>query len=140
MPTPHSGPNNCCVATAHLSGNVHRRCLSRPADRSLCRRSGRQSMHLLGHTSQHVPCPCLCADAIGPVHRAHQIMHHVGFVIFCRSYHHCLCRCFYSPTSAGCLNNALVTHHHQCPVIAINESQRQRPTQAQIIVVWPPRI
>jgi hypothetical protein len=54
--------------------NVHRRCLSRPADRSIRRRSGQQSMYLPGHTSQHVPCPGHCADAIGPVHRAHQIM------------------------------------------------------------------
>jgi hypothetical protein len=67
---PVPGPSSCLCHRI----NVHRRCLSRLADRSIRRRSGRQSMYLLGHTSQHVPCPCHCADAIGPVHRAHQNM------------------------------------------------------------------
>jgi len=44
---------------------------------------------------------------------------------------HDICRCCYSLTLAGCRNNnALVTHHHQCPVIAIKD-----PTRAQIIMV-----
>ena len=43
---------------------------------------------------------------------------------------HDICRCCYSLTLAGCKNKALVTHHHQCPAIAI-----KGPTKAQKIDV-----
>ena len=38
---------------------------------------------LSGYTSQHVPCPCHCADAIVPVHRARRIMPATSFPCNC---------------------------------------------------------